>query len=122
MDFTIVVGELYSNLFENINYSDQYDFQNSPDIDQENGLVKKVNRYIVNHRLDYYIRDNLRIGFYEQVIVGHNLSFSYMIPTVPFWSAQHSSGDTDNLQLGFDIDYIGNKNRLYMAFILINSS
>ncbi|MAX10040.1 MAG: hypothetical protein CMG13_04155 [Candidatus Marinimicrobia bacterium] len=118
MDFTIVVGELYSNLFENINYSDQYDFQNSPDIDQENGLVKKVNRYIVNHRLDYYIRDNLRIGFYEQVIVGHNLSFSYMIPTVPFWSAQHSLGDTDNLQLGFDIDYIGNKNRLYMALIM----
>tara|TARA_B100000902_G_C27126689_1_gene821508 strand:- start:275 stop:910 length:636 start_codon:yes stop_codon:yes gene_type:complete len=41
-----------------------------------------------------------------------------MIPTVPFWSAQHSLGDTDNLQLGFDIDYIGNKNRLYMALIM----
>ena len=118
MDFTIIVGELYSNLFESVNYDNEYGFEDNQNIDQENGLIKKVNRYIINHRLDYYIKDNLRIGLYEQVIVGHNLSFSYMIPTVPFWSAQHSLGDTDNLQLGFDIDYISDKNRFYMALII----
>ena len=37
---------------------------------------------------------------------------------MPFWSAQHSLGDTDNLQMGFDVDYINNKNRLYFAFLM----
>ena len=55
--------------------------------------------YIMNTK----IRENLRIGFYEQVIVGHKLSLIYLVPTMPFWSAQHSLEDPDNLQMGFKI-------------------
>ena len=60
----------------------------------------------------------MRVGFYEQVIVGHNLPLLYVIPTMPFWSAQHSLGDTDNLQIGFDLEYLINNNRFYGAFLM----
>ena len=61
-------GELSSNLFEPVNYSDM---ENLPDyLDEESGLIKKIPRYIVNHRLDYKIKNNFRIGLYEQIIFG----------------------------------------------------
>ena len=109
-NFIFIIGELYSNLFEVVEYSHG---------DEEDEVeLKKIQRYIVNHRFDYKIKENLRIGFYEQVIVGHNLSLIYLVPTMPFWSAQHSLGDLDNLQIGFDIDYIKNNNRLYFSLLM----
>ena len=107
LDFTFIVGELYSNLFETLNSDSEDDFS-----------IKKIKRYIVNHRIDLKVKENFRIGFYEQVIVGHNLSFLYLIPTMPFWSAQHSLGDTDNLQMGIDFEYLINNNRFYSAFLM----
>ena len=98
IDFIFLVGELYSSLFNDA------------------GIKRK--RYIVNHRFDYKIKRNFRIGLYEQIIVGDDLPLSYMIPIIPFWSAQHSLGDTDNLQMGFDMEYIKNKNRFYFALII----
>ena len=109
--FTFLAGELYSNLFENTDYDDQ-------EMISISGLPKKVRRYIVNHRLDIKIKDNLRVGFYEQVIIGHYLPLLYLVPTMPFWSAQHALGDTDNLQMGFDIEYLVNNNRFYGAFLM----
>ena len=100
INFTFIVGELYSGLL--------YDIETE-------GI--KRSRYIVNHRIDYKVKDNLRIGLYEQIIVGDNLSLLYMVPLMPFWSAQHSLGDTDNLQMGFDVEYFKKNNRFYMALI-----
>ena len=102
IDFTFIVGELYSGLFN----------------DMATDIQIKRKRYVINHRIDYRIKKNFRIGLYEQIIVGDNLSLSYMIPVIPFWSAQHSLGDTDNLQMGLDLEYIKNKNRFYFALII----
>ena len=101
INFTYIIGDLYSNLFHEVN---------------DSSIRRK--RFIINHRIDIRIKRNFRIGFYEQVIAGDNLSLSYMIPIMPFWSAQHSLGDTDNLQMGFDIEYIKNKNRFYFSLII----
>ena len=109
--FTFIAGELYSDLFEEIDYS-------NPNFVSELEFPKKVRRYIVNHRLDIKIKENFRIGLYEQVIVGHHLPLLYLVPTMPFWSAQHALGDTDNLQMGFDVEYLGNNNRIYGAFLM----
>ena len=105
IDFTFIIGELYSGLFS--------------EVQTRTGTASiKRKRYIINHRIDYKIKKNFRVGLYEQVIVGDNLSLSYMIPVIPFWSAQHSLGDTDNLQIGFDMEYVKSKNRFYMALII----
>ena len=109
IDFTFIVGELYSDLFK-------FHEEGEPEFEYE--VFVKRKRYIINHRIDYKIKTNLRVGFYEQIIVGDKLSLSYMVPIMPFWSAQHSLGDTDNLQMGFDIEYIKNKNRFYFALII----
>ena len=62
-------------------------------------------RYVAYHRLDFYLKDNIRIGAYEKIIFGaRNIPMSYIIPVLPFWSSQHESGDLDNLMLGFDFD------------------
>ena len=106
--FIFLVGELYSNLFQ-----DMGDFDEGSE-----EFPTKVRRFIVNHRLDIKIKNNLRIGFYEQVILGHHLPLLYLVPTMPFWSAQHALGDTDNLQMGFDIEYLYKNNRIYGAFLM----
>ena len=109
--FSFILGELYSGLLDPV---DNLEDGTGADLLSNQSLK----RYIVNHRIDYKIKDNFRIGLYEQIIVGDNLSFLYMIPTMPFWSAQHSLGDTDNLQMGFDMEYLKNNNRFYMALII----
>ena len=106
--FIFLVGELYSKIF-----TDMDDFDEGPE-----EFPTKVRRFIVNHRLDIKIKNNLRIGFYEQVIVGHHLPLLYLVPTMPFWSAQHALGDTDNLQMGLDIEYLYKNNRFYGAFLM----
>ena len=37
---------------------------------------------------------------------------------MPFWSAHLSLGDTDNIQMGFDIEYLYKNNRFYGAFLM----
>jgi len=86
--------------------------------------LNEVERYVVNHRVDLFPAKQLRIGLYEQVIFGYrNVPIYYMIPVLPFWSAQHESGDLDNMMMGIDFDYIfGRKerisNRLYGALLI----
>ncbi|MAV63836.1 MAG: hypothetical protein CMG00_01440 [Candidatus Marinimicrobia bacterium] len=114
LNVILTAGDLNSEMFQYVGYEDN-DLSN--DI-PNSALVQRIPRYVVNHRLDYNINENFRIGLYEQVIIGHSLSLLYLVPTMPFWSAQHSLGDTDNLQMGFDLDYLHNNSRYYAAFII----
>ena len=77
-------------------------------------------RTVYYHRLDYYVKENFRIGFFETVISGRNrLDLSYLNPLSFYWSAQHAKSDKDNLLMGFDWEFITkNKDRLYGAFIM----
>ena len=76
-------------------------------------------KYVVNHRIDFLPIENLRIGFYEQVIFGaKSPPIGYLIPINPMWSSQHEDNDQDNLQIGLDYEYIFKKYRIYGALLL----
>ena len=70
----------------------------------ENVETKKtpnLPRYVSLHRLDIFFKDYFRLGLYEQVIFGaRSIPMEYLNPITPYWSAQHSLGDLDNLLLG----------------------
>ena len=106
--FTFIVGDLFSGLEDLPNA----DFTSDP-----NWKVA-LNRRIYNHRLDLKINKNFRLGFYEQVIGLSNVSFSYINPFQLYWSEQHQQGDVANLQMGFDFDFIKDKNRLYGGLLI----
>ena len=100
---------------------------NNSDIlsNQLNNLrVHSWDRYVAYHRIDFNIKDNIRIGAYEQIIFGaRDIPMSYMVPILPFWSSQHESGDLDNLMLGVDFDILFGKkqnvkNRFYGALLI----
>jgi len=112
--FTYFMGSLYSNIPDLGLYSELYeDSLNSKD------KYPVYARYIAHHRLDLYPWDNFRVGFYEQVILGGSGSvLEYVNPVFPYWSAQHSLGDIDNIQMGFDWDWIVRGMRLYGAFYM----
>ena len=105
--FTFIMGDLYSGIKDtSINY-------------YGNNRSAKVNRKLFNHRLDFKVSKNLRVGFYEQIIaLSNSFSFSYINPFQMYWSEQHQQGDTDNLQMGFDFDFIKGKNRLYGGLLI----
>ena len=105
--FTFITGDLFSGI-ENPN-DNVYSSDNR-------GLI--LNRKIFNHRLDFNLTKNFRLGFYEQIIGLSNASFSYMNPFQLYWSEQHQKGDVDNLQMGFDFDLIKGKNRLYGGLLI----
>jgi len=81
-------------------------------------------RYVAYHRIDFNLKNNIRVGAYEQIIFGaRDIPLAYMIPVLPFWSSQHESGDLDNLMIGFDFDILFGKkenikNRLYGALLI----
>ena len=76
------------------------------DID-DNIRRPNVERYVALHRLDFKLKNNFRIGFYEKIIFGaRSIPFEYLNPVVPYWSIQHSLGDLDNLIMGFDFTYL----------------
>tara|TARA_B100000315_G_scaffold188798_1_gene178553 strand:+ start:7524 stop:9113 length:1590 start_codon:yes stop_codon:yes gene_type:complete len=79
-----------------------------------------VRKYVVAHRLDYYPRQNFRLGFGESVIYGgRGPELGYIIPVVPYWSIQHDLKDSDNVQWYVDFDLVKKDiGRLYGAFYL----
>jgi len=105
--FTFIMGDLFSG----IKYSGLNEYYD----DNEKQIL---NRKIYNHRLDFKLSKNFRLGFYEQIIKFSDNSFSYMNPFQLYWSEQHQQGDVDNLQMGFDFDFINGKNRLYGGLLI----
>tara|TARA_B100000676_G_scaffold27839_1_gene25783 strand:- start:4107 stop:5708 length:1602 start_codon:yes stop_codon:yes gene_type:complete len=103
---TFIAGDLYSELLDST--SENYN---------SNNRLPVLPRRLYNHRIDFNIFENLRLGFYEQVITGVT-NFSYVNPFQLYWSEQHQQGDLDNLQMGFDFDYIFSKYRVYGGLLI----
>ena len=104
---TFVVGDLHSSIIDTLT---SYYPEKLP----------VLPRKVYNHRIDFNFFETLRIGFYEQIITlpNNSGSFMYMNPFQLYWSAQHQQGDLDNLQLGFDFDYLFPKHRIYGALLI----
>ena len=106
--------------FKNIKYHLLYGNLESKilmDFDNYDSFFKP--RDIYYHRLDFYIKNNFRISLFESIISGKGkVDLSYLNPLSFYWSAQHTTGDKDNLLMGFDWEYIKQSWRLYGAFIM----
>lgn len=79
-----------------------------------------IRKYSVAHRLDFFLRQDIRFGFGESVIYGgRGVEMSYMLPFLFYWSAQHDLSDSDNLQMFLDFEAISkDKGRLYGSLFL----
>tara|TARA_A100001015_G_C15030490_1_gene732946 strand:- start:284 stop:1849 length:1566 start_codon:yes stop_codon:yes gene_type:complete len=113
-DFTYFIGDLISEIADSsvLNAYINEDFDNF-------SKLPWINRKIIHHRIDLHFSNNFRIGFYEQIIFGaRQVPWQYLIPVNLYWSAQHAIGDFDNLQMGFDIDWIHNSGRSNLAFLM----
>ena len=113
-NFSYLIGSLNSNVIDWDKTIGSYNNLNG--VERNINYFSYIERYIVNHRFDYRT-SNFRIGFYEQVIFGSRLPLIYLNPITFYWSAQHQLGDLDNLQMGFDMEYLNGKNRFYFAFM-----
>ena len=107
--FTFIIGDLYSNLIDTT-FLYQY-----PTQDDKYSIIPKR---IFVHRIDFTIKENFRLGFYEQIIGKSKKSLLYYNPFSLYWSDQHQNGDLDNLQIGFDFDYIFRGYRLYGGLLI----
>ena len=125
--FSYMIGSLDSNLPKEIPedsiYTDKWIWKDNYQMlsnELLNTRSQEYNKYLAYHRIDIIPKENIRLGFYEQVIFGvRNIPIYYMIPVLPFWSSQHQSGDLDNLMIGFDFDYIFKKsNRIYFSLLI----
>ena len=72
-----------------------------------------VKKYATIQKLDIKIKNNLTIGFFENVIFSRGningikggFDFQYLNPIIFYTSIEHSIGDNDNVGLGFDWKY-----------------
>ncbi len=109
--FTYLVGNLNSTVVDSSLLELYQD-------DSGQNRLPQLPRYVIQHRLDVVPKTNFRFGLYEQIITGAKLSMNYLNPLMPYWSAQHSNGDIDNLQMGLDWEWIVKTNRIYGAFYM----
>ena len=104
------------NIGVDINEDGEYNYL---DLREDNPDSFLQPRTIYYHRIDFYIKKNFRLSFFESIISGHNrLDLSYLNPLSFYWSSQHAKSDKDNLLMGFDWEYIFSKSRVYGAFIM----
>jgi hypothetical protein len=109
-EFTWVIGELISEL-QDTNLTIAYNNNSST------AKYPWIKRGVIQHRFDFFLTQNIRIGLYEQIIYGtRNTPWQYLIPLTPYWSAQHAVGDVDNLQMGLDLDWLHSNGRTNFAF------
>lgn len=82
--------------------------------------VPEYNRYLVGHRIDWNLSENLIIGASETLVYGvRNIDLLYLLPFAPFLSLQQYKGDLDNIQWELDIEWIINENQnLYGSFLM----
>ena len=60
-------------------------------------------KYLAGHRLEIYPMKNLSFSFSEFVVYGsRNIEWTYLIPAVFIWSAEHNLDDRDNVLMSFE--------------------
>lgn len=77
-------------------------------------------RWIAAHRLEVSLRNNLNIGVNEGVVYGRRgMESAYLIPILPYLTAEHTLGDRDNLVMGLDVNWRPFRNwKLYGDFFI----
>ena len=79
-----------------------------------------IARNISSHRIQWKPSKNLELSENETVIyAARGLDIHYLIPFAPYYPIENYLGDTDNLQMGFDLSYtIYNNHKLYVGFFM----
>ena len=92
----------------------------SQSIHYNNSRFLKVPRNIAAHRITWKPSENITIGLNESVIYATRIiDPHYLIPFLPLYPIENYLGDTDNLQMGFDAEYLLNQNnKLYFSFFM----
>ena len=85
-------------------------------------LGRSINtkRSIAGHRIEWQFNKKLTISANETVVYAlRGIDFHYMIPVIPFYPVENYLGDTDNLQIGFDLKYeISIEKAFYLSFFM----
>ena len=76
-------------------------------------------RSVAAHKIEWNITKNLKFCGVELIIFGNrSIDYTYLIPFIPFWSAQSYNGDIDNLQLFGEICYSKDKTKVYSSLFI----
>ena len=110
-------GNLVSGIVDS-SYTNYYN-------NSQNNLGRSINvkESIAGHRLVWIVNEKLTLSLNETVIYAfRGFDFNYLIPFIPFYPIENYLGDTDNLQMGFDLKYLSGKNKtIYLSFLWTNS-
>jgi len=97
---------------------------------QYNGWLfhdKNKNKYFHTHRLSARLPAGFQLGLYETVIYGSSveadtvertMSPVYVMPFVPYFFAEHFTGDRDNMTMGMDLSWTRGNWELYSELLL----
>jgi len=78
-------------------------------------------RNFAYHSLEIKPNDRFKLFFAELVLYANRtIEPIYLIPLVPFWSAQHYLGDIDNMQIYVSSSYKFNENSKIYAAVLVD--
>ena len=79
-----------------------------------------IPRNIAAHRIEWKPNDKFIFNFNESVIYAtRSLDIYYLIPILPFYPIENYIGDTDNIQMGFDILFrINELQKTYISFFM----
>jgi hypothetical protein len=104
-------GKLKSNIDDTL-YAGYYDYVGYNPID--------INRNIVGHRIEWKPFKHIVISGSELIVYANReLELTYLLPFVPFFPIQSYIGETDNVIMSGDIQYLPNENvRVYGVFLM----
>ena len=78
----------------------QFGFDESEVIKLMRNNLKKSSFKLWRKRVNGRTTKHLKLSGVEMIIFGNrHIDYTYLIPFIPFWSAQSYNGDIDNLQL-----------------------
>jgi hypothetical protein len=94
---TFIHAQLNSDMVDSAVYQHRADTNPDGDVDRR--------RWMSAHRFSATIAKGVDLAFQESVIYGdRSPDWFYLVPVAFFWTGQHQGDNTDNYQMGFDID------------------
>ena len=79
-----------------------------------------IPRNIAAHQIKWKPNNKFLISLYESVVYAtRSVDMYYLLPIIPFYPLENYIGDTDNIQMGFEILYTLNESQAsYLAFYM----
>lgn len=79
-----------------------------------------IPRNIAAHQIKWKPNNKILISLYESVVYAtRSIDMYYLLPIIPFYPLENYIGDTDNIQMGFEILYTLNESQAsYLAFYM----